>query len=96
MKLFYLGLMGIALILVLLSISINTKEGFDYESRKDEQRKYLKDNDKYWDSRLFPQVVKGVDKESKFVELSKDKTKLNEISPTASTDKREIAKKIER
>ena len=96
MKLFYLGLMGIALILVLLSISVNTREGFDFEGRKDEQRKYLKDNDKYWDSRLFPQVVKGVDKESKFVELSKDKTKLNEISPTASTDKREIAKKIEK
>ena len=63
MKLFYLGLMGIALILVLLSISVNTKEGFDFEGRKDEQRKYLKDTDKYWDSRLFPQVVKGVDKE---------------------------------
>jgi len=95
MKLFYLGLMAIAVILVLISISVNNVEGFDYEGRKDDQRKYLKDNDKYWDSRLYPQVVKGVDKESKFVELSRDKTKLNNISPTATTDKREIAKKIE-
>ena len=53
MKLLYLGLM-IAAILVLLSISVNTIEGFDYEGRKDDQRKFLKDNDKYWDSRLFP------------------------------------------
>ena len=34
MKLFYLGLMGIALILVLLSISINSREGFDFEGEK--------------------------------------------------------------
>jgi len=77
MKLFYLGLMAIAVILVLISISMNKVEGFDYEGRKDEQRSFLKQTDKYWDSRLFPQVVKGVDKESKFLELSKDKTKLN-------------------
>ena len=32
MKLFYLGLMAIAVILVLISISINNVEGFDYES----------------------------------------------------------------
>merc|ERR1711981_592112 len=69
--------------------------GFDYEGRKDDQRKFLKDNDKYWDSRLFPQVVKGVDKESRFVELSKDKTKLDEISPTSSGKTREIGRKIE-
>ena len=94
MKLLYLGLM-IAAILVLLSISVNTIEGFDYEGRKDDQRKFLKDNDKYWDSRLFPQVVKGVDKESRFVELSKDKTKLDEISPTSSGKTREIGRKIE-
>ena len=96
MKLYYLGLMAIAAILVLISISMNKVEGFDYEGRKDEQRSFLKQNDKYWDSRLFPQVVKGVDKESKFLELSKDKTKLNKVSPTASTDKREISKKIEK
>lgn len=95
MKLFYLGLMAIAVILVLISISINNVEGFDYESRKDDQRKFLKDNDKYWDSRLFPQLIKGVDKESKFVKLSKDKTKLNKISPTAKTVTREIGEKIE-
>ena len=96
MKLFYLGLMAIAVILVLISISMNNVEGFDYEGRKDDQRKFLKDNDRYWDSRLFPQVIKGVDKESKFVELSKDKTKLNEISPTAKTVTREIGEKIEK
>merc|ERR1711871_468124 len=95
MKLFYLGLMAIALVLVLISISVNKIEGFDYEGRKDDQRKFLKDNDKYWDSRLFPQIIKGVDKESKFLELSKDKTKLNKISPTAGVDKREVARKIE-
>ena len=96
MKLFYLGLMAIAVILVLISISMNNVEGFDYEGRKDDQRKFLKDNDRYWDSRLFPQVIKGVDKESKFVELSKDKTKLNKISPTAKTVTREIGEKIEK
>ena len=63
MKLFYLGLMAIAVILVLISISMNKVEGFDYEGRKDEQRSFLKQTDKYWDSRLFPQVIKGVDKE---------------------------------
>ena len=96
MKLFYLGLMAIAAILVLISISMNKVEGFDYEGRKADQRKFLKENDKYWDSRLFPQVVKGVDKESKFVELSKDKTKLNNVSPTATTVTREIGEKIEK
>ena len=65
MKLFYLGLL-IVIIVVMISINISKVEGFDYEGRKDEQRKYLKDTDKYWDSRLFPQVINGVDKESKF------------------------------
>ena len=95
MKLFYLGLL-IVIIVVMISINISKVEGFDYEGRKDEQRKYLKDTDKYWDSRLFPQVINGVDKESKFLKLSKDKTKLNEISPTASMDKTELARKIEK
>ena len=47
MKLFYLGLMAIAVILVLISISMNNVEGFDYEGRKDDQRKFVKDNDRY-------------------------------------------------
>ena len=80
----------------MISINISKVEGFDFEGRKDDQRKYLKDTDKYWDSRLFPQVINGVDKESKFLKLNKDKTKLDEISPTASMDRTELSKKIEK
>ena len=96
MKLLYLGLMISAITLVLLFISMNVTEGFDFDGRKVNQRMFLKDTDNYWDSRLFPQVIKGVDKESKFVELSKDKTELKTISPTMSKDKTELAKNIEK
>lgn len=95
MKLFYLGLL-IVIMLVMICINMSRVEGFDYEGRKEEQRGFLKETDKYWGARLFPQVIKGVDKESKFLELSKDKTKLNKISPTGSLDKSELANKIEK
>ena len=95
MKLFYLGLL-IVIMLVMICINMSRVEGFDYEGRRDDQRGFLKETDKYWGSRLFPQVVKGIDKESKFLELSKDKTKLNKISPTGAVDKTQLAKKIEK
>jgi hypothetical protein len=94
LSLFNLGLIVLAVILVIMSISM--KEGFDFSGREDVQNTYLKTQDTYWNSRLFPQVVKGVDNESKFLALNKDKTKLNKISPTGSIDKREIAKNIEK
>jgi hypothetical protein len=94
LSIFYLGLMTLAVILVVMSISM--REGFDYSGRKDDQSVYLKTQDKYWNSRLFPQVIKGVDKESNFLAFNKSKTKLDKISPTSTTDKREIAKKIEK
>ena len=96
MKLLYLGLMISAITLVLLFISMNVTEGFDFDGRKVNQRMFLKDTDNYWGSRLFPQVIKGIDKESKFVKLNKDKTELKTISPTMSKDKTELAKNIEK
>ena len=80
----------------MISINMRKVEEFDYEGRKEEQRTFLKETDKYWGARLFPQVIKGMDKESKFLELSKDKTKLNKISPTGSLDKSQLANKIEK
>jgi hypothetical protein len=99
LSLFHLGLMTLAVILVVMSISMREgfdSNAFDYSGRKDDQNAYLKTQDKYWDNRLFPQVVKGVDNESKFLALNKSKTKLDNISPASTTDKREIAKKIEK
>ena len=95
MKLFYLGLL-IVIMIIMISINMSRVEGFDYEGRKEEQRGFLKETDKYWGSRLFPQVIKDVDKESKFLELSKDKTKLNKISPTGTVGKSKLVDKIEK
>ena len=95
MKLLHLGLFLLVGILVLKAITGYNKEGFDFQGRKSEQKNYLKSQDKYWDSRLFPEVVKGGKDDSKFLKFNKDKTKLTDISPTATVDKGDISKKIE-
>ena len=68
------------------------KEGLTYP----EQAKHLKDQDKYYDYRKFPQVVKGGGDESKFVDLNLDKSKLVEKNPTENIQKTDISEKIEK
>ena len=89
----------IILAIVILAISViiytqhnNIKEGLTLN----EQKSYLKKQDKYFDNRLFPPVVKGGSDDVKFVELSRDKTKLNKVKPGAHIDKSSIAQKIEK
>ena len=71
MKLLHLGLILLVGILLIKAVDAYNKEGFDFIGANDEQKKYLKRDDKYWDSRLFPQVVKGGGDESKFLKLEK-------------------------
>lgn len=68
------------------------KEGLTYP----DQAKHLKDQDKYYDYRKFPQVVKGGGDESKFVDLNLDKSKLVEKNPTENVQKTDISEKIEK
>ena len=112
MKLLHLGLILLVGVLLIKAVdAYNNKEGFDFVNATAEQKKYLKQEDKYWDSRLFPQVVKGGGDESKFlklkmghnasifespIKLNKTKTQLVEVSPSANVDKTETQKNIEK
>ena len=69
MKLLHLGLILLVGVLLIKAVDAYNKEGFDFVNATTEQKKYLKQEDKYWDSRLFPQVVKGGGDESKFLKL---------------------------
>lgn len=71
------------------------KEGFTMTGKNQEQKDYLQRQDNYFDHRLFPQVVKGGNDDSKFVKLNNGQDKLVTTQPTASVDKTEVAKKIE-
>ena len=68
------------------------KEGLTYQ----EQAQHLKNQDKYYDYRKFPQVVKGGGDESKFVDLSLNKKELVEKNPTENVQKSDVSKKIEK
>ena len=63
--------------------------------KNQEQKDYLQRQDNYFDHRLFPQVVKGGNDDSKFVKLNNGQDKLVTTQPTAPVDKSEVAKKIE-
>ena len=108
MKLLHLGLILLVGVLLIKAVdAYNNKEGFDFVNATAEQKKYLKQQDKYWDSRLFPQVVKDGGDESKFlqlkmgheksvfespIKLNETKTRLVEVSPSANVDKTETQK----
>ena len=96
MKLLHLGLILLVGVLIIKALDAYNKEGFDFKTAENDQKKYLKREDKYWDSRLFPQVVKGAKDDSKFLKISDDKTKLEDISPTGNADKVQLQKDIEK
>ena len=94
-----LGLLIISLVVigyVYMSVGNTNKEGFSFEASKVRQRKYLKDQDKYTDSRLFPQTIKNETEDTKFLKFNNTKTKLEDVSPSGSVGKRDISKKIEK
>ena len=92
----------IFLAIVLLCVSIlvyinyfhqkSLKEGLSYE----EQAANLVNQEKYYDYRKFPQVVKNNNDDSKFVDLNLDKTRLIDKIPSANVQDSEISKKIEK
>ena len=65
------------------------KEGLSYE----EQAANLVNQEKYYDYRKFPQVVKNNNDDSKFVDLNLDKTRLIDKIPSANVQDSEISKK---
>ena len=98
MKLSHLGFIIISLILIIIAISVSlfkNKEGFSIDGKIQEQKDYLKRQDNYFDHRLFPQVVKGGNDDSKFLKLNDKRNKLVETAPSAAVDKTDVAKKIE-
>ena len=65
-------------------------------SQLESEKKYLKTQDKYFDNRLFPQVVKGGTDDIKFLKLNKEKTVLQEDVPSSKVKISDISDKIER
>ena len=85
-----LGLLIISLVVigyVYMSVGNTNKEGFSFEASKVRQRKYLKDQDKYTDSRLFPQTIKNETRDTKFLKFNNTKTKLEEVNPSGQSQK---------
>ena len=100
MELLHLGLIIIGVIVLIVYNlyykKINIKEPFSMVQSTDLEKKYLKKQDKYWDNRLFPQVVKGGNDDIKFLKFNREKTDLKGDKPTARILSPEISKKIER
>ena len=67
-----LAIFIIAILVIIYTQYNNIKEGLTF----DQQKLYLKSQNKYFDNRLFPPVVKGGSDDVKFVKLSKDKKKI--------------------
>ena len=98
MKLSHLGFIIISIAIIIFAICAKkylNKEGFTMAGKNQEQKDYLQRQDNYFDHRLFPQVVKGGNDDSKFVKLNNGQDKLVTTQPTAPVDKSEVAKKIE-
>ena len=87
-----LAIFIIAILVIIYTQYNNIKEGLTF----DQQKLYLKNQNKYFDNRLFPPVVKGGSDDVKFVKLSKDKKKLDEVKPGAHISKSSVAEKIEK
>ena len=103
MELLHLGLIIIGVIVLVVynlyykTINIKEiKEGLSMPQVVDLEKKYLKKQDKYWDNRLFPQVVKGGNDDIKFLKFNREKTELKDDKPTPKLLSPEITKKIER
>ena len=103
MELLHLGLIIIGVIVLIVynlyykKINIkDVKEEFSMVQSTDLEKKYLKKQDKYWDNRLFPQVVKGGNDDIKFLKFDREKTNLKDDKPTPKLLSPEITKKIER
>jgi len=92
MKYIFLAIIITSVILLLYKNSNKIKEGLTFN----EQKKYLKSQDNYYDHRKFPQVVKGLNAESKFVKLTPNRKKLEESVPKKHIDQSDVAKKIEK
>ena len=96
MKLLHLGLILLVGILIIKTVDAYNKEGFDFVSAENNQKNYLKRDNKYWDSRLFPEVVKGGKDDTKFLKLNRSKIKLEKVAPSDSIDKTSTQKYIEK
>ena len=99
MELLHLGLIIIGIIVLVVYNkwlrNQSIRENLSMAESTGLEKKYLKTQDKYFNYRLFPQVVKGGNDDIKFVKLNREKTKLNEYTPSAKVDISEISKKIE-
>lgn len=92
MNYIFLAIIITAVILIIYLNFYKIKEGLEFN----EQQKYLKKQDNYYDHRKFPQVVKGSDAESKFVKLTTNKEKLEKSKPAKQVEQSELSKKIEK
>ena len=96
MKLSHLGFITIGIVIILFVICNNINEGFSMSSKNEEQKQFLKQEDKYYDFRLFPQVVKGGNDDVKFLKFNKENTKLVESSPSANIKLTNIPDEVEK
>ena len=76
MKLVYLGLLLIFSFIIIYEI-VNYKEGFNFEGKKKEHKKWTGKQSDYWNARNSPNISESGD-ELSFLKLNNDKTKLVE------------------
>ena len=99
-----LGYILIGIFIIILAIRCfsnkSVYEGLDDETiireAETRQKDYLKNQDKYWTSRLFPQTAPGLSGDVKFKKLDASKQNLLDVNPSASVKKSDIGKKIEK
>ena len=99
-----LGYIVIGIFIIILALICFTKksvyEGLDNVSlinaAETRQKDYLKNQDKYWDNRKFPQTAPGLSGDVKFKKLDASNQNLLDTNPSASVKKTELAKKIEK
>ncbi len=81
---------------ILLYINYFNKKSFKEALSFQDQTNYLNNQDKYYDYRKFPQLVKDNNDYSKFVKLNLNKTKLVDNIVSAKVEDLDISKKIEK
>ena len=99
-----LGYIVIGLFIIILAVICFSKksiyEGLDNASlinaAETRQKDYLKNQDKYWVNRKFPQTAPGLSGDVKFKKLDASNQNLLDTNPSASVKKTELAKNIEK
>ena len=94
MKLVYLGLLLIFSFIIIYEI-VNYKEGFNFEGKKKEHKKWTGKQSDYWNARNSPNISESGDEHS-FLKLNNDKTKLVETEGVNKNEKSDLALEIEK